>query len=121
MPSTGAVRRLQLVVRGRDLERGRLVAGVGRERQALEPKRLVDREVGEPREVVADLVRDRAARGEAEGIVLVGPVCLDLGGVVELLLVAVIVVMLVLVPVLVVVLVVVLVRHASALPTTPCA
>src|SRR6185503_14857964 len=50
----GTVRRLQLVVRGRDLERGRLVAGVRRERQALEPKRLVDREVGESREVVAD-------------------------------------------------------------------
>ena len=106
---------LQLVVRGRDLERGRLVAGVRLERQALEPERLVDREVGEPREVVADVVRERAARGVAEGVVLVGAERLDLGGVVELLLVVFVVVLVV------VVLVLVVVRHASALPTTPCA
>ena len=109
----GAMGRLELVVRGRDLERGRLVAGVGLERQVLEPERLVDREVGQPREVVADLVRERAAGRVAERVVLVGAEALDLRDVVELLLV-------VLVLVLVVVLVV-LVGHASALPTTACA
>src|SRR3954453_9284650 len=110
------VGRLQLVVGSRDLERGRLVAGVLLERQSLESERFVDREVGESREVVPDVVRDRAVGGEAEDLVLLAPVRLDLTGVIEFRLVIVIVLVLVIVLV-----VPVLVRHPRALPTTACA
>src|SRR5439155_1054859 len=55
----GPDRGSELAVRGRDLEARGLCAGVRLELEALEPKRFVDREVGEPREVVPPIVRDR--------------------------------------------------------------
>ena len=69
---TGTLGVAELAVRGRDLEVRRLGAGIRLERQPLEPEALVDREVGDPGEVMPLVVRDRAVVRQAEVLVFFG-------------------------------------------------
>ena len=117
--------RPELAVGCRDLEVGRLVAGVRLETQLLEPELRIDREVGESLEVVTHLVRERARRRPLEPGVLARPLVLDGADIVEVVLVLVLVPVVVLVLRVVVprvlMLVLVFLGHPSALPTTACA